>query len=114
MSINSEYIFRLNGYDESNIDKELESYKKVGGSVSPELTTRLKHTIVSVNGDDSKAIIFNFLNINISLKLFALHIIRKLPHAIPEFFIPSLLSSWYYHFGNVSYTVSSGSRLKYR
>jgi len=52
----------LNGYDELDVDKELESYKKVGGTVSPELTTRLKHTIVSVNGDDSKSIINNFVD----------------------------------------------------
>ena len=52
----------LTGYDESNIDKELESYKKIGTKVSPELTTRLKHTIVSVNGDDSKATVSNFVD----------------------------------------------------
>ena len=52
----------LTGYDEFNIDKELESYKKVGGSVSPELTTRLKHTIVSVNDNDTKSVISNFVD----------------------------------------------------
>ena len=52
----------LNGYDEFDIEKELESYKKVGMKVSPELTTRLKHTIVSVDGDDSKTTISNFVD----------------------------------------------------
>ena len=52
----------LTGHDESNIDKELESYKKVGNQVSPELTTRLKHTIVSVNGNDTKSVISNFVD----------------------------------------------------
>ena len=52
----------LTGYDESNIDKELESYKKIGTQVSPELTTRLKHTIVSVNGNDTKSVTSNFVD----------------------------------------------------
>ena len=52
----------LNGYDESNIDIELESYKKIGSQISPELTTRLKHTITFVNGDDSKTTISNFVD----------------------------------------------------
>ena len=52
----------LTGYDEKNIDKELEAYKKIGSRVSPELTTRLKHTIISVNDDDSKATISNFVD----------------------------------------------------
>jgi len=52
----------LNGYDESNIEKELESYKKVGTQISPELTTRLKHTIVSVNDNDTKSVISNFVD----------------------------------------------------
>ena len=52
----------LTGYDESNIDKELESYKKVGTQVSPELTTRLKHTIISVNDNDTKSDISNFVD----------------------------------------------------
>ena len=52
----------LNGHDESNIDKELQSYKKIGSKVSPELTTRLKHTNISVNDDDSKVTISNFVD----------------------------------------------------
>ena len=52
----------LTGYDEFNIDKELESYKKIGTQVSPELTTRLKHTIISVNDNDTKSAISNFVD----------------------------------------------------
>jgi len=51
----------LTGRDEQKIDEELSSYKKLGG-VAPELTTRLKHTIVSVNGDDSQQAINNFVD----------------------------------------------------
>ena len=52
----------LTGYDEVNIDKELAGYKKVGSEFNPELTTRLKHTITSVNGDNSKATISTFVD----------------------------------------------------
>ena len=52
----------LTGRDETSINNELESYKKIGTQVSPELTTRLKHTVTSVNGDDSKATISNFVD----------------------------------------------------
>ena len=52
----------LTGRDETSINNELESYKKIGTQVSPELTTRLKHTVTSVNGDDSKAAISNFVD----------------------------------------------------
>ena len=51
----------LNGKDETIIDKELEASKKIGSDVSPELTTRLRHTITSVDGDESKSTISNFV-----------------------------------------------------
>ena len=47
--------------DEDNIDKELKSlnkYKNIGGG---EVTTRLKHQIVSINGDDDKSNIRSFV-----------------------------------------------------
>ena len=44
----------LTGKDEKNIDKELKSQKKIGSQISPELTTRLRHVIISVDGDSSK------------------------------------------------------------
>ena len=52
----------LTGVDETEITKELEASKKIGSEVSPELTTRLRHTVTSVDGDTSKAIINNFVN----------------------------------------------------
>jgi len=51
----------LTGKDETIINEELKSSKKLGSEVSPELTTRLRHTITSVDGDESQAIINNFV-----------------------------------------------------
>ena len=51
----------LSGSEERDIEKELLSLKKTGSSVTPELTTRLKYCIVSVNGDTDKTIIRHFV-----------------------------------------------------
>ena len=51
----------LTGRDEGVINEELKSSKKLGSDVSPELTTRLRHTITSVDGDESQATINNFV-----------------------------------------------------
>ena len=51
----------LNGREEVKINEELKASKKIGTDVSPELTTRLRHTITSVDGDDSQATINNFV-----------------------------------------------------
>jgi hypothetical protein len=51
----------LTGKEEKVIDREIKARKKVGAE-SPEVTTRLKHTIVSVNGDDTQAAINNFVD----------------------------------------------------
>ena len=51
----------LDGNDEKIIDKELKQISKLGG-ISPELTTRLKHTVISVNGDSEKTTINNFVD----------------------------------------------------
>ena len=56
-------IFKLlTGKDEKNIDEELKAFKKIGSQISPELTTRLRHTIISVDGDESAGAINNFVN----------------------------------------------------
>ncbi len=52
----------LTGHDERKIDEELEASKKTGSEVSPELTTRLRYCVSSVNGDDSQTTINNFIN----------------------------------------------------
>jgi len=47
----------LTGNDESNIDKEMEGLKKINKDFSPELSTRLKYMITSVEENrDAKAI----------------------------------------------------------
>tara|TARA_B100000287_G_scaffold421824_1_gene463006 strand:- start:494 stop:1279 length:786 start_codon:yes stop_codon:yes gene_type:complete len=54
-------IFKLlSGTDELNINKELESRKKIGQSA--EVTTRMKHSIVSVDGEDNRAAINNYVD----------------------------------------------------
>ena len=49
----------LTGKDENSITKELKSLQKIGQS--SEITTRLKHLITSVNGNDEMGVISKFL-----------------------------------------------------
>ena len=51
----------ITGKEEKLIEAELKGIKKTGVQVSPELTTRLKHTITSVNGDGDKGVINQFV-----------------------------------------------------
>ena len=51
----------LTGKEEVLINEELKASKKLGSDYSPELTTRLRHTIISVDGDDSQPTINNFV-----------------------------------------------------
>ena len=46
---------------EESINKELKASEKINSEVKPELTTRLRHTITSVDGDESQATINNFV-----------------------------------------------------
>ena len=50
----------LTGKEENEITKELKQMSKLGSSVSPELTTRLRYSIISVDGETDKSIITNF------------------------------------------------------
>ena len=47
----------LTGKEEKLIDADLKGSAKVGNQVSPELTTRLRYTITSIEGDDNKNLI---------------------------------------------------------
>ena len=59
---NSTVVFKiLTHRDEENIRKELASYKKISKDTSPEVTTRLKHTIISIDGKEDKKDIRNFV-----------------------------------------------------
>jgi len=48
--------------DESKINQELEGLKKLGKEGSPELTTRLKYMITSINGDRTSKLIREFVD----------------------------------------------------
>ncbi|MBL18887.1 MAG: hypothetical protein CMC82_03530 [Flavobacteriaceae bacterium] len=52
----------LNGHDEVKIDQELRGLKKINKDAVPELTTRLKHMITSVNGDTDRKNIREFVD----------------------------------------------------
>jgi len=51
----------LTGKEERIIEEELKNLQKVGSQVTPELTTRLRHTIVSVDDDDTQPAITEFV-----------------------------------------------------
>ena len=51
----------LTGKEEVMINEELKASEKINAEVKPELTTRLRHTITSVDGDDSQATINGFV-----------------------------------------------------
>ena len=52
----------LNGGDEKKIEQELNGLRKIKKDDIPELTTRLKHIITSVNGDSEKKSIRDFVD----------------------------------------------------
>ena len=51
----------LTGKEDKLIDEELKASEKVGAMVVPELTTRLRYAITSVDGDSSQNVITNFV-----------------------------------------------------
>ena len=52
----------LSGKDETLIDRDLKGRKKINPSLSAEITTRLRHSILSVNGEDDKQYISNYVD----------------------------------------------------
>ena len=52
----------LTSGDEKEIDKEVEGYKKIGDGIGYELTTRLKHQIISIDGDAKRTSVQNFVD----------------------------------------------------
>ena len=48
--------------DEQKVDQEVKGLKKINKQSSAELSTRLKHMIISVNGDDSKKAVREFVD----------------------------------------------------
>ena len=61
---NSERVVKfryLTHKDEEAITREVNRLQKVSGGISPEMTTRLRYQIVSVDGDDSTETVANFV-----------------------------------------------------
>ncbi len=52
----------LTSADDKQIDKEVKGYEKIGDGIGYELTTRLKHMIISVDGDGEKSSINHFVD----------------------------------------------------
>jgi hypothetical protein len=52
----------LNGHDEIKIESDLKGYKKINKNASPELSTRIKHQIIEVNGEVGQAAINDFVD----------------------------------------------------
>lgn len=52
----------LNENDEKKINEEIQSYTKLNVEVLPEVTTRLKYQIVSINGENEKSKIKDFVD----------------------------------------------------
>ena len=52
----------ITGRDEKKIERELAGLKKINKNSSPELSTRLKYIITSVNGSDDTKDIRNFVD----------------------------------------------------
>ena len=56
-------IFKLlTGKEEKAIDLELKQLQKINSIVTPEMTTRLKHSIISVDGNADKSVIYSFVD----------------------------------------------------
>tara|TARA_Y100000592_G_scaffold63014_1_gene98291 strand:+ start:40 stop:768 length:729 start_codon:yes stop_codon:yes gene_type:complete len=52
----------LTGHDEVKIDREIQGLKKINKDASPDLSTRLKYIITSVNGDEDSKNIREFVD----------------------------------------------------
>jgi hypothetical protein len=52
----------LTGKEEKMIEAELKSLRKINSEISPELTTRLKHTIIDIDGETDTMAINNFVD----------------------------------------------------
>ena len=52
----------LDGHDEKKIERELKGLKKLNPNASPEASTRLKYTLLSVNGETEKKEVREFVD----------------------------------------------------
>ena len=73
----------LTGKEENQITEELKSSKKLGTEVLPELTTRLRYTITSVDGNKDKKLINDFV-INQLLARDSMHLRKYIKSVSPD------------------------------
>jgi len=79
----SKIVFKLlTGNEEELITKDLNASKKIGTAVSPELTTRLRYSVVSIDGDESQSVINNFV-LNM-LSRDSMHLRKKIKNVKPD------------------------------
>jgi len=79
----STITFRLlTGKEEKLIESELKAAKKVGMGVAPELTTRLRHTIIAVDGDSEQSTVNQFVDNMLSRD--SLHFRKELTKIAPD------------------------------
>ena len=72
----------LTGREENLIEEEIKAIQKVNPQVVPELTTRLKHVITSVNGDTEKQTISSFVDNMLSRD--SLHLRQEMKKNAPD------------------------------
>ena len=72
----------LTGIDEKSIAREIKARKKIGVE-SPEVTTRLKYTIVSINGEEDRSKINDFVD-NQLLSRDSLYLRTKIKEYAPD------------------------------
>ena len=72
----------LTGKDEKLIESELTARKKVGSNITSELTTRLKHLIVEIDGSDDKTTINTFVDTMLSRD--SLHLRQEINKVNPD------------------------------
>ena len=72
----------LTGREERLIDEEIKAAKKIGMGVSPELTTRLRHTIIGVDGEQEQMKVNQFVDNMLSRD--SLHFRRELSKLSPD------------------------------
>lgn len=78
----------LTAADDKKIDNEIKGLQKIHKNISPEMSTRLKHMITSVNGDSTAAVIRDFVDNHMlakDSKAFRSHIKDTQPDVIMTF-----------------------------
>ena len=72
----------LTGKEEKDIEAELKAISKLNRQVSPELTTRLKYSVIEVDGESDRATISNFVDNMLSRDSFFLR--KKIQEIAPD------------------------------